>query len=289
MSIDAREELASRSPEGRLVRWFMRRAGNPRVAVRLWNGEEFYLADGRPVGLLEFRDRRAALGLLTSSTSVGFGEGYTKGLVEVHGDFVAFADEITRAFMLKTNSRYRLDQLHSWLISLRRNTPHRSLANVHHHYDLGNDFYRLWLDPNLVYTCAYYEHADATLAEAQLAKLEHVCRKLGLRPGQEVIEAGCGWGSLAMHMAEHHGVRVTAYNNSHEQVRYARKEAARRGIDENRVTFVEDDYRNIDRRYDVFVSIGMLEHVGMKNYRALGALINRCLKPNGIGLIHTIG
>jgi cyclopropane-fatty-acyl-phospholipid synthase len=163
------------------------------------------------------------------------------------------------------------------------------LRNVQHHYDLGNDFYRLWLDPSMLYTCAYYETADATLEQAQLAKLNHVCRKLKLREGMEVVEAGCGWGSLAMHMVEHYGVRVTAFNNSAEQIGFAREEAAKRGIDTGRLNFVLDDYRNINHRCDAFVSVGMLEHVGRRNYRNLGALIRRCLKPGGIGLIHSIG
>jgi len=159
---------------------------------------------------------------------------------------------------------------------------------VHHHYDLGNDFYALWLDSNMVYTCAYYDTPAATLDEAQVAKLDHVCRKLRLEPGQKVIEAGCGWGALALHMAEHYGVDVIAYNNSREQVAWARDRAAARGLDD-RVTFVEDDYRGIDERCDVFVSIGMLEHVGLADFRPLGALIKRVLKPDGIGLIHSIG
>jgi cyclopropane-fatty-acyl-phospholipid synthase len=164
----------------------------------------------------------------------------------------------------------------------------RSRHNVRHHYDLGNDFYKLWLDERMVYTCAYYDTPAATLAEAQVAKLEHVCRKLKLRPGQKVIEAGCGWGALALHMAEHHGVNVLAYNNSSEQVAFARKRAAALGLDD-RVTFVEDDYRNIDDRCDAFVSIGMLEHVGLADFKALGELIKRSLKPEGLGLIHSIG
>jgi len=213
MDIDARQQITSGGFEGRIIRWFMQRAGNPRVSVKLWNGDEFYLADGRPVACLEFRDRRAILELLTS-TSVGFGECYSRGIIEVHGDLVAFADEITRAHTEKNQGHYLRHKVHSALWSLKRNTLSRAQRNVHHHYDLGNDFYRLWLDPRMVYTCAYYENADDTLEQAQLAKLDHVCRKLKLRPGQEVIEAGCGWGSLAMHMVVHYGVKVTAYNNS---------------------------------------------------------------------------
>jgi cyclopropane-fatty-acyl-phospholipid synthase len=146
----------------------------------------------------------------------------------------------------------------------------------------------MWLDERMVYTCAYYEHPDLTLAEAQVAKLDHVCRKLELEPGQDVIEAGCGWGALAMHMAEHYGVNVRAYNNSHEQVSYAREQAAARGLSDS-VEFIEDDYRTISERCDVFVSVGMLEHVGLKNYHELGKVIDRCLKPSGLGLIHSIG
>lgn len=288
MDIDTRQNETSGGLESRIIRWFMLRAGNPRVSVKMWNGEEFCLADGRPVACLEFRDRRTLYELLTS-TSVGFGECYARGLIEVHGDFVAFADEITRAVTEKNRGRYRFHQFNSLLASLRSNTLTRALRNVQHHYDLGNDFYRLWLDPRMLYTCAYYETPDATLEQAQLSKMDHVCRKLKLREGMEVIEAGCGWGSLAMHMVEHYGVRVTAYNNSAEQVAYAKREADRRGLDASRLTFVQDDYRNVDRRCDAFVSVGMLEHVGRRNYRKLGALIRRCLKPGGIGLIHSIG
>ena len=209
-------------------------------------------------------------------------------MIEVHGNFLAFANEITRALKEKSAQHYVWQKFQSLITAMRSNTLTRSRHNVHHHYDLGNDFYKLSLDERMVYTCAYYEHPAASLAEAQLAKLEHVSRKLQLRSGQDVIEAGCGWGALAMHMAEHYGVNVKAYNNSHEQVAYARLEAERRGL-AKQVEFVEDDYRRVRERCDVFVSVGMLEHVGLRNYRTLGELIDRSLKPDGIGLIHTIG
>jgi cyclopropane-fatty-acyl-phospholipid synthase len=165
---------------------------------------------------------------------------------------------------------------------------HKSRDNIHHHYDIGNDFYRRWLDDQLVYTCAYFPEPALTLEAAQIAKMDHVCRKLRLQPGQTVLEAGSGWGALAMHMARHYGVNVRAFNISHEQIMLARDHARREGLDD-RVEFVEDDWRNIRESCDVFVSVGMLEHVGRKNYRRLGAVIDRCLKPNGIGLIHSIG
>ena len=287
MRIETSQRLDERSFDRSLVLWLMRLVGNPRISVRLWNGDEFAVTDARPVACMEIRQRRAVLELLMSP-SVGFGECYSQGLIEIHGDFLAFANEITASVTDKRDRAYYGPKLRSLLYAMRRNSPTRSHYNVHHHYDLGNDFYKLWLDERMVYTCAYYQSPDATLAEAQLAKLDHVCRKLQLKPGQRVIEAGCGWGALALHMAEHCGVNVIAYNNSAEQVAYARETAAARKLD-GRVMFVEDDYRTIDGRCDAFVSVGMLEHVGLANFKSLGALIKRSLKPDGLGLIHSIG
>jgi cyclopropane-fatty-acyl-phospholipid synthase len=163
-----------------------------------------------------------------------------------------------------------------------------SRQNVYRHYDIGNDFYQLWLDDQLLYTCAYFPEADESLETAQIAKMDLVCRKLRLQPGQSVVEAGCGWGALALYMAREYQVRVRAYNLSHEQIAFARERAEREGLND-RVEFVEDDWRNITGSYDAFVSVGMLEHVGIENYPLLGDVIHRALKQPGLGLIHTIG
>jgi cyclopropane-fatty-acyl-phospholipid synthase len=164
-----------------------------------------------------------------------------------------------------------------------------SRHNVHRHYDLGNDFYRLWLDEQFVYTCAYFPSPDCDLEAAQVAKLDLVCRKLRLRPGERVVEAGCGWGALALHMARHYGVTVRAYNVSREQLRHARERSWREGL-ADRVEFIDDDYRNAVGPADVFVSVGMLEHVGLENFGALGAVIDGCLPSGrGRGLLHFIG
>jgi cyclopropane-fatty-acyl-phospholipid synthase len=287
MRIDTSQRLAERDFDQSLIRWVMKCVGDPRISVRLWDGNEFAVTDERPVACMEIRERRAVFELLRSP-SVGFGECYSQGLIEIHGDLLAFINEVSSSITRKREDNYLRPKLQSLLHAARINSLTRSRHNVNHHYDLGNDFYRLWLDERMVYTCAYYDTPAATLDQAQVAKLEHVCRKLKLRPGQKVIEAGCGWGALALHMAEHHGVNVVAYNNSKEQVAFARERAAAMGLDD-RVTFVEDDYRKIDGRCDVFVSIGMLEHVGLFNFRTLGELIKRSLKPDGLGLIHSIG
>jgi cyclopropane-fatty-acyl-phospholipid synthase len=245
-------------------------------------GRTTYAVAGAHVATLRFRDRRALLGLLLDP-EVHFGDAYADGRIEIEGDLVAALAAAYRA--LDSAGRKPLARLSTW----RRHSLPRARANVHRHYDLGNDFYALWLDEQLLYTCAYFESPEQGLEEAQVAKMDHVCRKLGLRPGETVVEAGCGWGALALHMARHYGVRVRAYNVSREQIAWARERARREGLD-GRVEFVEDDYRAIRDRSDAFVSVGMLEHVGRQSYRELSAVIARSLDPHrGRGLLHFIG
>jgi cyclopropane-fatty-acyl-phospholipid synthase len=234
---------------------------------------------------LHVRDRRTLWRLLWDP-ELAFGEAYEDGRVGVDGDLLAFLEHAYRGW-----HDQRWDRLHHALRSAGRRFGDLvgTRRDVQSHYDLGNDFYRLWLDRQLVYTCAYFERPEAGLEEAQVAKMEHVCRKLRLRRGERVIEAGCGWGALALHMARRHGVRVRAFNVSREQLRYARDRARREGLSE-RVEFVDADFRAIDEPADAFVSVGMLEHVGLANYGALGAVIDRCLDRNhGRGLLHFIG
>jgi len=238
---------------------------------------------GRPVATLRFRDRWALLGLLLGPET-HFGDAYAEGRIEIEGDLVAALAAAYRA--LETRHP---PGAHPRGQSLVGHGRRRAWWNAHRHYDLGNDFYALWLDEQLLYTCAYFDPPDVDLEAAQRAKLELVCRKLGLQPGESVVEAGCGWGALALHMARRHGVRVRAYNVSHEQIEYARERAASEGLG-SRVEFLEQDYRDIREPCDVFVSIGMLEHVGRDGFPALGRVIRRCLDPaRGRGLLHFIG
>jgi cyclopropane-fatty-acyl-phospholipid synthase len=266
--------------DGWLLRSLDARMGSAPLRYAL--GRSTFAAAGMPVAILRFRDRRAVLGLLLDP-EVHFGDAYAAGRIEIEGDLVAALEVAYRAL------EGRQPGLLAWLGTWRRHSPLRSRYNVHRHYDLGNDFYTLWLDEQLLYTCAYFDPAKISLERAQVAKMDHVCRKLGLRPGETVVEAGCGWGALALHMARRYGVRVRAWNLSHEQVVWARERARREGLD-GRVEFIEDDYRAIRERCDAFVSVGMLEHVGRRSYGELGRVIARCLDPGrGRGLLHFIG
>ncbi len=276
--------------EKRLMTAFLRAMHGPSLAVELWGGERLYEGVGEPEITLRIKTRRALWGLLTNP-DLNFGDRYSDGTVEVLGDLYRFIEiaSAQRPQAVSDTSAFVRLQTVLGKGRPRRNTLSASKENIHHHYDLSNDFYSLWLDrDHMQYTCAYYPSADMTIEQSQAAKLHHVCRKLQLREGDEVIEAGCGWGGLARFMAREYGARVRAYNISHQQILFARDKARELGVDD-RVEYVEDDYRNATGECDVFVSVGMLEHVGTANYRSLGAVVDRCLRPDGRGLIHSIG
>jgi len=265
----------------------MIRLGSPPVRLAVGSGSAAYSPPGRAVGSVRVRDRKTLL-QLAIHPELCFGDAYSEGRIEVQGDLIEVLRSVF-ACMAKAHTGGRLSTSSAGFLGRPRlNTLCRSRRNIHHHYDIGNDFYRLWLDDRMQYTCAYFPSPDATLEEAQVAKMDHVCRKLLLRPGERVVEAGCGWGGLALHMAKRYGVTVTAYNISGEQIKCARERAKTEGLDD-RVEYIEDDYRSIQGTYDVFVSVGMLEHVGAGHYRELGRVIDRSLKEGGRGLIHSIG
>ncbi|HTR55087.1 MAG TPA: cyclopropane fatty acyl phospholipid synthase [Kofleriaceae bacterium] len=163
-------------------------------------------------------------------------------------------------------------------------TLRRAFGNGQHHYDIGNDLYEAMLDRRMLYTCALWSTGARTLDDAQEAKLALVCKKLGLHPGMRVLDLGCGWAGFAAYAAEHHGVEVVGITVSREQVRFAKERYAHLPID-----IRLDDYRNATGSYDAVVSIGLLEHVGPKNYRGYMELVDRCLAPGGIAFVHTIG
>lgn len=276
------------SVEGRLLRRLLSTLGDAPVRMTLWDGESVSPGEAACVAGIRIADR-SSLFKLFLNPDLYLGEAYAEGSIEVEGDLVRFIEAVflhrRKATAPWFGGRSRVAQ---WLNRSRPNSQSSARWNVHQHYDLGNEFYRLWLDRQMVYTCAYFPDPAMTLEEAQVAKMDHVCRKLRLGPRDTVVEAGCGWGALALHMATRYGARVRAFNISREQIAYARERA--RALDVgNRVEFIEDDYRNIHGRYHAFVSIGMLEHVGRDHHDELGRVIDRCLDRDGRGLIHSIG
>ena len=162
------------------------------------------------------------------------------------------------------------------------------MRNVSHHYDLDASLFRAFLDQDMHYSCAYFRSPDQPLEEAQSAKCDHIRRKLCLKPGQKVLDIGSGWGSLGLYLADKEDVQVTGLTLSNEQLAVANKEAVRRGLD-NQVQFRLEDYRNHHGKYDAVVSVGMFEHVGLRNFDGYFNKVAELLSRDGIAMIHTIG
>jgi len=184
---------------------------------------------------------------------------------------------------------------HRWLYKLRiakrrmdqNNSAAKSRHNVHVHYDLSGKLYDLFLDSDRQYSCAYFEHEDATLEQAQLAKKRHIAAKLNIKPGMRVLDIGCGWGGMGLYLAEICGAEVTGATLSEEQFAVANQRAQERGL-QDRVKFLLKDYRQIAERFDRIVSVGMFEHVGLNQYSTFFKSCAKLLKADGTALLHSI-
>lgn len=286
-------QTARQSPVTVVDRWLAGKIlsllGDPPITITLWGqrSKVSSAAGESPQANVVIHDRKTLYRLMLLP-DIAFGDAFTSGHIEVEGELATFLAVTYRARNAVRGKHGLWTRLGGLLAREAGNSLRQSRENIQHHYDLGNEFYRLWLDDEMVYTCAYYDQPELSLEQAQLNKMEHICRKLQLRSGQQVVEAGCGWGALARYMARNHAVRVRAFNISREQVQYARWRARTEGLDQ-RIEYIEDDYRNLSGRYDAFVSVGMLEHVGVDHYRELGGIIQRSLRERGFGLLHSIG
>jgi cyclopropane-fatty-acyl-phospholipid synthase len=282
----ALDEAASRHGPSSLDRWLLNQivtklGPDTPVRLSLWDEPDVAPRDG--ITRMRILDRKALWQLIVRP-DLHFGDLYSAGRIEVRGDLLTLLLEAYRYTEKYSGIGETLARGREFAPDLSD-----SKRNIHHHYDLGNDFYKLWLDREaLQYTCAYFADPAMTIEQAQQAKMHHVCRKLKLKAGERVVEAGGGWGGFALFMAKNYGVRVRSFNISKEQIAHSRAWAKQVGL-LAQVEFVEDDYRNLTGTYDAFVSIGMLEHVGKGNYKDLGALMSRALTPEGRGLVHSIG
>ena len=215
--------------------------------------------------------------------SLGLGESYMAGWWDcAHVDeFIWRVLKGNLEEKVRANLRMFLAYLSARLFN--RQSLARAKIVARRHYDLGNDLFFSFLDPLNQYSCAYFQGTD-DLTEAQQKKLDLICRKIDLQPQDHILDIGCGWGGFARYAAEHYGCQVTAVNISEEQIRYARE-----SCQDLPVKVLCRDYRQIERRFDKIVSVGMFEHVGRKNYRTFMKIAQRCLKEEGIFLLQTIG
>ncbi|MCX7587256.1 SAM-dependent methyltransferase [Phenylobacterium sp. 58.2.17] len=275
-----------------LVDYLRRALLPPGLIVRLPDGRSI-CADLAPsgVGPIVRITSWAALAKICIRPSVGFGEAYMDGdLVLERGSLWDVLDLIGASRPAATRSASSPRRLCERLLKRWRQANAQAAArrNVAHHYDLSRDFYARFLDEDLQYSCAYFAQPDMNLEEAQAAKKEHILRKLRLAPGQSVLDIGCGWGGLALTLAEEADVVVTGLTLSQEQLATARTRAAQRGL-AGIVRFDLLDYREAGDLYDRVVSVGMFEHVGTPNYGAYFETIAARLTDDGVALVHAIG
>jgi len=253
------------------------------LEVSLWDGSGVVLGDD-PKVRIRLNGSTAARHLM-KPTLASLGEAFVEGEIDIDGPIdtaIAMAEQLSR----QNDEIQPLGRLPSWLTRHSRKSDKKA---IEYHYDVSNAFYEIWLDPAMLYSCAYYRSPQDTLEQAQVNKLDHICRKLMLEPGETLLDIGCGWGAMVIHAARHYGVRAIGVTLSENQFALATERVKAAGLSD-RIEIRLQDYRDIpgDGAFDKISSIGMFEHVGLKNLRAYFSVIHRLLKPGGIALNHGI-
>jgi cyclopropane-fatty-acyl-phospholipid synthase len=259
------------------------------LTLKLPGGGELRLGDGTGPKLVARIASPLWAARIAAKPGLYVGEAYMEGgLVLEQGEIGDFMDLI--GSQAENRRKKRRGPLELWWRERRSEMNARAAAkkNVAHHYDLSDELYRRFLDTDMQYSCAYFERPDMTLEEAQLAKKRHIAAKLRIEPGMKVLDIGCGWGGLALTLAEETGAIVEGVTLSAEQLAVAKARAEQRGL-AGRVRFSLTDYRDVTETYDRVVSVGMFEHVGRPNYQAYFDGVARLLKDDGVALIHAIG
>ena len=251
------------------------------LRLRLWDGCELDLGP-EPEVILEVHDPQLLRGLGRPSLDL-LGSAYVEGAMDIHGPIatvIRLADQLSAALPGEATAPLPPRPAHN---------KASDAEDIHYHYDLSNDFYRLWLDRDMVYSCAYFETGTEDLDTAQQAKLRHLCRKLRLQPGDHLLDVGCGWGGLARFAAREFGARVLGITLSREQLALARQRVAEEGL-QDRVQLELMDYRDLpgDGRFDKVVSVGMFEHVGHANLPLYFKTLFQAVKPGGLVMNHGI-
>lgn len=282
------------------------------LRIRLWDGSEVHLGRDHPAFSLSFRSSKAFQELILARDPLRLAESYFQGRIDIDGDLYSAlklrhhltslqlsllekAELAAKVLRIKSEKTASIgSDTPKWAKTFGQKLglePSKNLNRhaISFHYDVSNDFYALWLDEKMVYSCAYYEDASQSLEQAQRDKLDHICRKLRLKPGERLLDIGCGWGALICWAAEHYGVSAHGITLSQNQYDHAQRTIKQRGL-EHKVSVELLDYRDLqgEARFDKLVSVGMFEHVGLKNLPTYFAIANRLLKPGGLFLNHGI-
>lgn len=255
--------------------------------VEFWNGTRKTYGSGEKKFKLILK-KKSAVGRIMTRGSLGFGEEFMKGNIAVEGslqDLIKLGNSPAYSTLhFPFLGKFRL--FYNYFASL--GTLRNAKKNAGYHYDIGNDFYKLWLDGTLTYSCAYFKSKDETLEQAQLNKYDHLCRKLRLKAGETLVDIGCGWGGMMIHAAKKYGAVCAGYTLSENQYDYVREAVERENLNDSVKIYLKD-YREASGRFDKFVSIGMFEHVGREFYPEFFEAVRRILKPGGAGVLHSIG
>ncbi|AGL00758.1 SAM-dependent methyltransferase [Desulfoscipio gibsoniae] len=251
--------------------------------VKFWDGEEVIYGEGDSKFKLILHEPIPKADII-ADPSLAFGEAYMHQKLEVEGDIQKIIESLYHnldSFLGKNNMSTKVAKKIS-------NNIKKSKKNIQHHYDIGNEFYKLWLDDTMTYSCGYFESDDDTLTQAQKNKVNHILKKLNLKEGQTLLDIGCGWGELIISAARNHKVKAMGITLSSEQLSAVKKKIENAGLDDLLEVKLMD-YRELkDRKFDRIVSVGMIEHVGKDRLHEYFSNINNLLNAGGLSLLHCI-
>lgn len=248
------------------------------------NGKEVLVGEGKPAFVVRF-NKSLDIKELRRSTSLALGEAYMRGDIEVEGDLFQALDQL-----LGQMGKFSLDKTALKKLIFTSNSKKNQKDEVSSHYDIGNDFYRLWLDDTLSYSCGYFKNPDDTLYDAQVNKVDYILEKLYLKEGMSLLDIGCGWGFLLIEAAKKYGINGVGITLSLEQHKKFSERIAEEGL-EGQLTAELMDYRDLPKygkTFDRIVSVGMVEHVGRDNYDLFLSCADKVLNPKGLFLLHYI-
>jgi cyclopropane-fatty-acyl-phospholipid synthase len=254
------------------------------LRVVLWNGQQFDLSPEPPRVTIRVPDP-GSLRYLISPSLYNLGRAYVEGAIDVTGravDIINIGNALAALNPGKNDGR--LSQ------ALRLMSPHtrkKDAEAIRYHYDVSNEFYAAWLDPGMVYSCAYFENGDEDLGTAQTKKIDHILTKIGVRPGQSLLDIGCGWGALVLRAAQRYGARCVGVTLSENQAELARERVERAGL-QGQIEIRLQDYRDVEGQFDRITSVGMFEHVGVQHLPEYFTRVGKLLAPGGVVMNHGI-
>lgn len=271
--------------EKKLAQWVqeVREKANIPARLVLWNGQQLDFGSFAAPQVTLKVNSASALPLLLEPSLDNLGEAYVKGKIDIEGKL---SDIIDIGYSLAKSTVTSASKL----ARVRRYFTHTKASDkkaIQYHYDVSNAFYKLWLDENMVYSCAYFENGDEDLATAQLKKIDHILTKIQLQPGQRLLDIGCGWGALVLRAAQKFGAQCTGVTLSQNQFDLATERVKAAGL-ADRIEIRLQDYRDVTGPFDRITSVGMFEHVGRKNLPAYFGKIRELLVDDGIAMNHGI-